>query len=304
MRDRSGETRYTDPVTGEVRTTSMWMRNLGSHGHAPMADGQNSTQTNRYVLQLGGDVIQGSTNGTDALHAGLMGGYGRADSNSHNGLTGRDAKGSVSGYSAGVYGTWYQNAEVKTGAWAETWAQYNWFRNEVSGDMLPAEHYSSQGIKASLEAGYAWLAGSWQSSGGMENRLFLEPHAQAVWSGIRADDHTEAGGTRVQGTGNDGVTTRLGLRTYLNGKSRADQQTVREFQPFVEVNWLHNTQVYGVRMNEETDNARGSRNIAELKTGVEGRLSHSFTGAVVFTQHTGGAGYRDSQGSLQVSYRF
>ena len=304
MRDRSGETRYSDPVTGEARTTSLWMRNLGSHGRASMADGQNRTQTDRYVLQLGGDIIQGSTNGTDALHAGLTGGYGRAYSGSHNGLTGRDAKGSVSGYSAGVYGTWYQNAEAKTGAWAETWAQYNWFRNEVSGDMLPVEHYSSQGIKASLEGGYAWLAGRWQSRSGTESRLFLEPHAQAVWSGIRADDHTEAGGTRVQGTGNDGVTTRLGLRTYLNGKSRADRQTVREFQPFVEVNWLHSAQVYGVRMNEETDAVRGSRNIAELKTGVEGRLSHSLTGAVVFTQQAGVGGFRDSQGSLQVSYRF
>ncbi|WP_241580842.1 autotransporter outer membrane beta-barrel domain-containing protein [Rosenbergiella nectarea] len=304
MRDRSGETRYSDPVTGEVRTTSLWMRNLGSHGRTSMADGQNRTQTNRYVLQLGGDIIQGSTNGSDALHAGLTGGYGRADSSSHNGLTGRDAKGSVSGYSAGVYGTWYQNAEAKTGAWAETWAQYNWFRNEVSGDMLPVERYNSQGIKASLEGGYAWLAGRWQRSGGTESFLFLEPHAQAVWSGIRADDHAEAGGTRVQGTGNDGVTTRLGLRTYLNGKSRADRQTVREFQPFVEVNWLHNTQVYGVRMNGEPDAVRGSRNVAELKTGVEGRLSQNLSGAVVFTQQAGGAGYRDSQGALQVNYRF
>lgn len=304
MRDRSGETRYTDPVTGEGLTTSMWMRNLGSHGQATMADGQNRTQTNRYVLQLGGDIIQGSTNGTDALHAGIMGGYGRADSNSRNSLTGRDAKGSVSGYSAGVYGTWYQNAEAKTGVWAETWAQYNWFRNEVSGDMLPAEHYNSQGIKASLESGYAWQVKSWRNGTGIENRLFLEPHAQAVWSGIRADDHTEAGGTRVQGTGNDGITTRLGLRTYLNGKSRADQQTVREFQPFIEVNWLYNTKVYGVRMNGETDDVQGSRNVAELKTGVEGRLSRSLTGAVVFTQQAGDGGYRDSQGSLQVSYRF
>ncbi|KAA6093700.1 autotransporter outer membrane beta-barrel domain-containing protein [Pantoea sp. B_9] len=304
MRDRSGETRYSDPATGEVRTTSMWMRNLGSHGHASMTDRQNRTQTNRYVLQLGGDVIQVSTDGTDAFHAGIMGGYGRANSNSHNSLTGRDAKGSVSGYSAGMYGAWYQNAEAKTGAWAETWAQYNWFHNEVSGDMLPVERYNSQGIKASLEGGYAWLAGSWQSSSATENRLFLEPHAQAVWSGIRADDHTEAGGTQVQNTGNAGITTRLGVRTYLNGKSVADLQTVREFQPFVEVNWLHNTAAYSVRMNGETDDVRGSRNIAEMKTGVEGRLSQSLTGAVMFTQQAGGAGYRQSQGSLQVSYRF
>ena len=178
------------------------------------------------------------------------------------------------------------------------------FQLFLTGVLLPEERYNSRGLKASLEGGYAWQVKSWQSAAGMENRVFLEPHAQAVWSGIRADEHTEAGGTRVQGTGNDGVTTRLGLRTYLNGKSWLDRQTVREFQPFVEVNWLHNTQVYGVRMNGETDDVRGNRNIAELKTGVEGHLSQSLTGAVVFTQQTGGGGYRDSQGSLQVSYRF
>ncbi|WP_129710736.1 autotransporter outer membrane beta-barrel domain-containing protein, partial [Priestia megaterium] len=52
LREHSGETRYTDPLTGEKRTTSLWMRNLGGHGRTSMADGQNSTQTNRYVLQL------------------------------------------------------------------------------------------------------------------------------------------------------------------------------------------------------------------------------------------------------------
>ncbi|MGC1100370.1 hypothetical protein WKH53_24070 [Pantoea agglomerans] len=35
------------------------------------------------------------------------------------------------------------------------------------------------------------------------------------------------GGTCVKGVGNDGVTTRPGLRAYLNGKNRLDQQTVR-----------------------------------------------------------------------------
>ncbi|WP_244213029.1 autotransporter outer membrane beta-barrel domain-containing protein [[Curtobacterium] plantarum] len=304
LRDRSGETRYTDPITGEYHTTSMWMRNLGSHGRASMADGQNRTQTNRYVLQLGADVFQSSTNGTDALHAGLMGGYGQADSNTHNILTKRHSKGSVSGYSTGLYATWYQNEQLKTGAWADTWVQYNWFKNEVSGDLLPSEHYDSSGLKASLEGGYAWQVAGWQSGAGMESRVFLEPHAQVMWSGIRADDHTEAGGTRVQGTGNDGVSTRVGLRTYLNGKSQLDMQTVREFQPFVEVNWLHSTAAYGVRMNEDTGSLRGNRNVAELKTGVEGRLSQHLTGAMVFTQQAGSDSYRDSQGSLQVSYRF
>ncbi|KTS72229.1 autotransporter outer membrane beta-barrel domain-containing protein [Pantoea stewartii] len=303
MRDHSGETRYTDPATGYVRKTHMWMLNLGGHGRSSMEDGQNSTQTNRYVLQLGGDLLQGSTNGKDGVHVGLMGGYGSVNSNSHNSLTGQNAKGSVNGYSAGLYGTWYQNAESKTGAWAETWTQYNWFHNEVSGDKLPVERYNSRGLKASLEGGYAWQIATWRGESGIENWVYLEPHAQVIWSGISAESHKETGGTMVQDTGNDGLTTRLGIRTYLNGKSHLDQDTVREFQPFVEINWLHNRDTYGVRMNGEADSLKGLRDIAELKTGVEGRLLKSLTGAVVFTQQAG-EGFRDSQGSLQVSYRF
>lgn len=304
LRDRSGETRYADPLTGEPRLTSLWMRNLGGRGQTAMSDGQNRTRTNRYVLQLGGDLAMGSTNGVNAFHAGLMGGYARANSSTHNGLTGHDAKGSVSGYSVGLYGTWYQNTQEKTGAWADSWVQYSWFSNEVKGDMLPAERYDSRGLQASLEAGYAWQVADWLSTGGMQNRVILEPHAQVVWSGIRADDHAEANGTRVQGTGNDNTITRLGLRAYVNGKSHLDRETVREFQPFVEANWLYSSQQYGVRLNDETDSRRGERNVAELKAGIEGRLSQSLTGSVVLTQQYGGSGYRDSQGSLQLSYRF
>ncbi|MDQ1228555.1 hypothetical protein QE443_004816 [Pantoea ananatis] len=37
---------------------------------------------------------------------------------------------------------------------------------------------------------------------------------------------------------------------------------------------------------------------------MEGRLEQSLTGAIIFTQLTGSGVFRDSQGSLQVSYRF
>jgi len=53
-----------------------------------------------------------------------MGGYANQHSNTHNSLTGYDSKGSVDGYRAGLYGTWYQNAEDKAGLYMDTWLQY------------------------------------------------------------------------------------------------------------------------------------------------------------------------------------
>lgn len=304
LRDRNGETRYLNPVTREVHTTSMWIRSVGGHRRFSMNDGQNQTQANRYVLQMGGNIFQSTLNGTDSFHAGVMGGYARAFNNTHNTLTDHDAKGSVDGYSAGVYGNWYQNAKDKTGAWADTWMQYNWFNSEVSGEMLATERYKSRGLKASLESGYAFLAGRWDNDNTMEKLLFVEPHIQAIWSGITANEHTESAGTYVKVRGNNNLMTRLGVRIYLNAKSQADHGTVREFQPFVEVNWLHNTESYGVKMNDDSDTIHGRANIAEFKTGVEGQLSESLSGSLVFSQQTEGNSSDDISGALQMYYKF
>ncbi|OAD98093.1 autotransporter outer membrane beta-barrel domain-containing protein (plasmid) [Pantoea sp. OXWO6B1] len=304
LHDRSSETSYFDAATGETHKTSLWMRNLGGHSRYIMHDGQNQTQMNRYVLQLGGDLIQATSNDTNAFYAGIMGGYARASNSTHNNLTNHDAKGNLDGYSTGFYGTWYQDAEGKAGAWADMWAQYNWFNNEVSGDMLATEHYKSRGLKASFESGYAFLAGRWSNDNAMESRLYIEPHIQGVWSDITADNHTESEGTQVQGTGNDNLMTRFGVRAYLNTEIQANRGTVIEFKPFIEVNWLHSTKHYGVKMNDHSDIIHGTDNAAELKTGIEGRLSKHLSVSLIFLQQTGGNSWRDSSGALQVNYQF
>jgi len=144
----------------------------------------------------------------------------------------------------------------------------------------------------------------WTGAGGTENALYVEPHAQAVWSDVNAGSFREANGTRVSGTGNDNVQLKLGVRTYLNGKSWYDRDTVREFQPFVEANWIYNTQQYGVRLNDTDLRAAGDRNIGELKTGIEARLGKRFSGWATVAQQMGGAGYHDTTGLLGVRITF
>lgn len=304
LRDRQGENRDTDAVNGEAHSTSMWMRNVGGRNKSSMSDGQNKTSANRYVMQLGGDVMSWNDDAAGQLSLGVMGGYANQKSNTHNSLTGNRSTGSVSGYSAGLYGTWYQDTKSKAGVYADSWLQYAWFNNEVKGQDLAPETYKSKGLMASAETGYNLRLISWLSGNDMTNSLWLQPRAQVIWTGVKADDHTEYNGTHVQGSGSDNVQTRLGLRTYLNGKSVKDKDTARTFQPFVEANWVYNTKQSGVSMNGASENITGSRNVGELKAGVEGKLSNNLSLWTDVSQQMGGNGYSDTQGTLGVKYNF
>lgn len=59
LHDRLGETQYTDMLTGGKKVTSLWMRNVGGHTRFKDGSGQLKTQSNSYVLQLGGDWHSG-----------------------------------------------------------------------------------------------------------------------------------------------------------------------------------------------------------------------------------------------------
>ncbi|MBN6046736.1 autotransporter outer membrane beta-barrel domain-containing protein, partial [Citrobacter sp. ku-bf4] len=178
LHDRLGETQYTDALTGEQKVTSLWMRHIGGHNRFRDGSGQISTQSNRYVMQLGGDIAQWSTDGLDRWHLGLMAGYANSKSRSHSSLTGYTSRGEISGYSAGLYGTWYANDADKTGAYVDGWMLYNWFDNTVSGQGLASEKYDSDGITASLEAGYTFRLT--ESSNGRDS-YWLQPKVQVTW---------------------------------------------------------------------------------------------------------------------------
>lgn len=304
LNDRAGETDYIDVATGTIKTTSLWMRNVGGHQRFAMSDGQNKTQANRYVLQIGSDVSEWSKTGSDSYRLGVMAGYANQHGNTVNNSSGNNAKSQIDGYSTGVYGTFFQDEQNKNGLYADTWLQYNWFNNTVSGNDLASESYKSSGVTASLEGGYTFTVGSYHSGDGMINALQLQPKAQVIWMGVKAKNHTESNGTVVQSNGNDNIQTRLGLKATLSGQSHLDKGTDRQFKPFVEGNWVSNTQQYGVRMDDVATSAQGIRNIAELKAGVEGNISKNIDLWIGVTQQVGDKSYSDTQGSLGGRYNF
>ncbi|HFT5322418.1 TPA: autotransporter outer membrane beta-barrel domain-containing protein [Escherichia coli] len=304
LHERLGPMQYTDIMTGETKNTSMWMRHEGGHNRWRDGTGQLKTQGNRYVVQLGGDIAQWGWGETDRWHLGVMAGYGNEHNNTDSVRTGYRSKGSVNGYSTGLYATWFANDETHNGAYLDTWAQYGWFDNHVKGDGLPGESWKSKGLTASLETGYTWKAGEFSGSHGSLNEWYVQPQAQVVWMGVKADEHRESNGTRVESTGDGNVRTRLGVKTWIKGHNRMDDGKSREFRPFVEVNWLHNTREFGTRMNGVTVHQDGARNIGEVKAGVEGQINtHLNLWSNVGVQ-AGDKGYSDTSAMLGVKYTF
>ncbi|QLR71069.1 intestinal colonization autotransporter adhesin MisL [Citrobacter freundii] len=299
LHDRLGETQYTDMLTGEKKVTSLWMRNVGGHTRFKDGSGQLKTQSNSYVLQLGGDLAQWSSDGLDRWHIGAMAGYANSQNRTQSSLTGYASRGQVTGYSVGLYGTWYANDADKTGTYVDSWVLYNWFDNKVMGQEQAAEKYKSSGVTTSVEAGYSFKLGESE-----RNSYWLQPKAQVVWMDVQADDHREANGTRVKDDTAGNLMTRLGVKAFINGHNAIDDGKSREFQPFVEANWIHNTQTARVKMDDVSNDMRGTKNIAELKVGVEGQITPRLNVWSNVAQQVGDKGYSDTRGMLGVKYNF
>ncbi len=107
-----------------------------------------------------------------------MAGYANQHSNTQSNRVGYESDGRISGYSAGLYATWYQNDANKTGAYVDSWALYNWFDNSVSSDNRSADDYDSRGVTASVEGGYTFEAGTFSGSEETLNTWYVQPQAQ------------------------------------------------------------------------------------------------------------------------------
>ncbi|WP_145524832.1 autotransporter outer membrane beta-barrel domain-containing protein [Yersinia vastinensis] len=299
--DRLGETRYIDALTGEQKVTSLWLRNEGGHNRARDTQGQLRTLSNRYVVQLGGDIAQWSHNGLDRFHLGVMAGYGNSKSRTESRLSGYNARASVDGYSTGIYGTWYANSAEKTGLYVDSWVQYSWFDNTVDGQDLSSEEYKSKGVTASVESGYTFMVGE---NVAKNATYFIQPNAQITWMGVKADDHRETNGTHVSGQGNDNIQTRLGVKTFMNSYASQDKGKDRVFQPFVEASWIHNTKDFGTTMDGMTVKQAGAKNLGEVKLGVEGQINKNVNLWGNVGQQVGDKGYSDTTAMLGMKYNF
>ncbi|MGE8658314.1 MAG: autotransporter outer membrane beta-barrel domain-containing protein [Achromobacter sp.] len=298
---------FLNPITGQPYRHSLWVRAAGGRGQARLSGGQSRFTADRTVFQIGAEIRAGSFGAQDAWHLGVMAGNGRQRSTTRSSQTGYQSRGSVDGYGAGLYGTWYRNAQTHAGLYVDGWALYNQFDNTVQGDGRPRETYRSRGISASVESGFVFAAGTYATGRGSERRFFIRPQAQLIWSGVTASAHTDHAGTRVTGEGGGNLQTRLGTRLWMTSNGACVEACPGQpsgVEPFVEVNWLHLSKSYGARMGETRALLQGTRDSVEWSVGLEGGLGKGLRVAANVARQQGGYGYRDTRGALSVSYRF
>ncbi|MGS8105305.1 autotransporter YcgH [Escherichia coli] len=304
LNDRAGETRYIDPVTEQERSSRLWLCQVGGHNAWRDSNGQLRTTSHRYVSQLGADLLTGGFTDSDSWRLGVMAGYARDYNSTHSSVSDYRSKGSVRGYSAGLYATWFADDISKKGAYIDAWAQYSWFKNSVKGDELAYESYSAKGATVSLEAGYGFAL---NKSFGLEAAKYtwiFQPQAQAIWMGVDHNAHTEANGSRIENDANNNIQTRLGFRTFIRTQEKNSGPHGDDFEPFVEMNWIHNSKDFAVSMNGVKVEQDGARNLGEIKLGVNGNLNSAASVWGNVGVQLGDNGYNDTAMMVGLKYKF
>jgi len=290
--DRAANTRYANVEAGN-ESSSLWLRNQVRHNRSKEGAGQLTTQGNRYIMQFGGDIAQWRSTAGDRLNVGVMAGYGNAQSTTQSNVTGYRTKAQLHGYSSGVYATWIQDKEDLTGAYVDSWMLYNWFDNAIKGDGIASESYKSRGITASVEGGYTFNIADISR----EKSIYLQPQLQTTWMGVRAKDVTEANGTHVSSSGNNNMQTRVGVRTFIDGK-------LAKVKPFIEANWIHNSETFGSNLNGVSVTQQGTHNLADVKVGLQSQINRNIDVWGSVGRQFGHQGYADTSALVGVKVSF
>ncbi len=301
LHDRLGETAFADALKGKGHSGNVWIRTAGGHTRHEMTDAQSVTRGNYGLVQLGGDVVSWPAAG-QRLHLGLMTGFAHQSSKTTSSTVDYWTKGKVSGFSGGVYATWLADGPAATGPYADTWLLYQRFKTSVSSGVYTGEDsYHAKGFTGSLEAGYTFGLKDWVSASGVQNAARLQLQGQVIRMGVRADSFVDNQGTLVEGLGYGNVRTRLGATLY---HLFTNDRTGTAVKPYLTVNWLHDTKAFGTAFDTTENHIQGSRNVGEVKLGVEGRITKNLN-LWAYTGYQGGDhGYRNVEALVGVKALF
>lgn len=301
LHDRAGESHYVDPLTGEVKETSMWMRQTGTHAHFRSAGETLRTHMTGGVTQLGGDIIRRSGEGDVRANFGLFGTALYAKSSTRSTLSSHSADTSSDGYTVGVYATLFngQGERLDQGGYLDLWAQYAWLDHEIRPKELATEEVDADGIIASVEAGWTFQLGTTGKNTSHAVDWSLQPQFQAIYEGVKLDEHVETEGTRVEMTGEGNVKTRLGFRLQASPESQPGE---RRGQGFLEFNWIHNTKTVGVEMDGVEVESEGMKDAGEVRFGFEGELTENLHGWISGGYLAGGSGYHEETVNVGLKY--
>ncbi|PHP88989.1 autotransporter outer membrane beta-barrel domain-containing protein [Burkholderia sp. AU18528] len=292
--DRSLRTEAAGPLDGAV-----WLRAEGNT--TSMSGNGRSVSGNGRLIHAGADLLRFDDGRGGSFRIGAMGMYGSQTSWSTRPLwnaiehrvMNATARGSVSGYNAGVYGTWYGSRDILTGPYVDAWFMYGAYANSVGGS-LAADSYRSRTVTGSIETGYSF--GFYERG---DTRFFVEPEAQLVVSDYRAEAHGTAGG-RLDGQGATDVLTRLGVRVH----GVTAMPNGRELRPFVEANWWHGPGSRTLTLDRNAFSFDVPRDRVAVRFGATGQVSRQFSISASLGVEGNLSDYSVVTGQLSAKYRW
>ncbi len=267
LHDRLGELPLNQKNNNEAEP--WWGRVVMSEGHNHFSDKALTSDNKMQVIQVGKNLNQSTRNNHDDRYQwGVMATYATASNRLKSAVVADTAKGDVSGVLLGLYGTWYQNEDHMNGWYADSWLQYGWFNNTVRGSKIASESYHYNGVAASLELGRTIKLNK-NDSDKYAAKYYLQPQGQIIWGSLNGLSHQESNGTVVSSHGDNTLQSRLGvklLRTQLNQNNKSNQVYISTY-------WLHNNSEFKMQANDVQLNTIGSKNIWEVKAGVDMQMN-------------------------------
>lgn len=270
----------------------MWLRAIQGSHEQKLTTVENKTKGFRHGIQLGGDIWSWK-NIENYAQFGVMAGFSTLRTEYLSPQTNFTTKGSSKGYSLGLYSTWYQNKKDNTGAYVDSWVQYNWFHNRITGPNF-SEKYRSQGFNASIETGYNFLVSSSTSNAGNQYKIYIQPQLQLTYMGIK-DQYVKS----VNALVHHNLQTRTGVKAYFNAKLINGM----EIQPFLEMNLLKQAKRTGVVINNQ-EYVVNNKNAKEIKVGVDFKVNNNIKLWGSFAHQLGNQGYKDKQGLVGLKITF
>lgn len=141
---------------------------------------------------------------------------------------------------------------------------------------------------------------AWRDSNGQ----LRTTSAQAIWMGVDHNVHTEANGSRIENDANNNIQTRLGFHTFIRTQEKNSGPHGDDFEPFVEMNGIHNSKDFAVSINGVKVEQAGARNLGEMKYGVNGNLNPAASVWGNVGVQLGDNGYNDTAMMVGLKYKF
>lgn len=236
------------------------------------------------TLQIGADTSFDAGNGL--IQFGLMAAYGKIETESQNTITRSIGNGKVTGYSVGIYGTWYANKDSMFSPYIDTYITHGWYDNEVSTSGNATAEYDSNATSVTIQAGYPIMFGS----------VVLEPQGQATYVYYRSKNYDDYSFSYTRNELNGNIIGRIG--TYLYGASES------RFKPYTVVNiWYDDTNSI-VKYNDVTISSDKKGTTFEAKIGFQAQATPDLTFWGEVGIRRGKNNFKDFGGSVGLKYRF